>query len=533
VSETHQSSTSVESSIVPNGFFIKFAVISFSLSLGSCISYWLSFSAGRLSNHPGSPSDEAILYGFLFTLAFAQIVNLFTMQAQLKALFTKHCAVMFVQSLKIVVPCWLVVAWAGSELIQWIRWSGEYQWYQIALVLISSGITFVTWHVMYHRPRPKLKLTLPRFSLRSLILLVTLTGSGFGLWARWDPWYRLISLTGHEGETLDASYSPSFERIVTVGEDDTARIRDAKTGDTIHILRGHDGISGSFYGPDGSILFTTGEDHIRTWDPETGKALHTLSGFKTDMCCIRFSHSGKFIAATGKYDSFRVWNIRTGKEVVSHTFTGTTGYVAMFSADDRRVANGFYDGTVLVFDMQTGKITHRFKPFKQLAQTTVFAASSRYFFAQAFGPDLSMEGWDLKTNERLEIPYKHPWLLGNAPAQGDTLLIYNNDTAKGLSVRLPGFEVVKKFESEAELVVEFLRNDPKQGQGPLITPDGTRRLYRHSQNRGWGEKHIYAKRRPEYWWGVAWLPEFWLTVVLGFGLVVSVWRDRGMGREPG
>ena len=37
---------------------------------------------------------------------------------------------------------------------------------------------------------------------------------------------------------------------------------------------------------------------------------------------------------------------------------------------------------------------------------------------------------------------------------------------------------------------------------------------------------IWDRKRPEYWWGVAWLPEFWLTVVLGVGLVVSVWRDQ-------
>ena len=43
-------------------------------------------------------------------------------------------------------------------------------------------------------------------------------------------------------------------------------------------------------------------------------------------------------------------------------------------------------------------------------------------------------------------------------------------------------------------------------------------------------ENIYRRRRPEYWWGVAWLPEFWLTVVLSGGLVVSVWRDRKMGK---
>ena len=37
---------------------------------------------------------------------------------------------------------------------------------------------------------------------------------------------------------------------------------------------------------------------------------------------------------------------------------------------------------------------------------------------------------------------------------------------------------------------------------------------------------VWSRRRPEYWWGLAWLPEFWLTVALGCVFVWSVWRDR-------
>jgi hypothetical protein len=39
-------------------------------------------------------------------------------------------------------------------------------------------------------------------------------------------------------------------------------------------------------------------------------------------------------------------------------------------------------------------------------------------------------------------------------------------------------------------------------------------------------KQIWHRRRPEYWWGVAWLPEFWLTALFAGALVWSVWRDR-------
>ncbi len=33
---------------------------------------------------------------------------------------------------------------------------------------------------------------------------------------------------------------------------------------------------------------------------------------------------------------------------------------------------------------------------------------------------------------------------------------------------------------------------------------------------------VWERRRPECWWGVAWLPQFWRTVVLGVALVWSM-----------
>lgn len=36
----------------------------------------------------------------------------------------------------------------------------------------------------------------------------------------------------------------------------------------------------------------------------------------------------------------------------------------------------------------------------------------------------------------------------------------------------------------------------------------------------------YIRRRPEQWWGIAWLPEFWLALVFASALVWSLWRDR-------
>lgn len=42
---------------------------------------------------------------------------------------------------------------------------------------------------------------------------------------------------------------------------------------------------------------------------------------------------------------------------------------------------------------------------------------------------------------------------------------------------------------------------------------------------------VWSRRRPEYWWGIAWLPEFWLTVLFAGALGWSVWRDRKQVRK--
>lgn len=41
-----------------------------------------------------------------------------------------------------------------------------------------------------------------------------------------------------------------------------------------------------------------------------------------------------------------------------------------------------------------------------------------------------------------------------------------------------------------------------------------------------GTARIWQRRRPEYWWGVAWLPEFWLALVLALSMLWSIRRDR-------
>ena len=53
-----------------------------------------------------------------------------------------------------------------------------------------------------------------------------------------------------------------------------------------------------------------------------------------------------------------------------------------------------------------------------------------------------------------------------------------------------------------------------------FSPDG-KHVLAYSSN----EVRIWRRRRPEWWWGVFWLPQFWFTVLFAVGFVWSLRRD--------
>jgi WD40 repeat protein len=71
------------------------------------------------------------------------------------------------------------------------------------------------------------------------------------------------------------------------------------------------------------------------------------------------------------------------------------------------------------------------------------------------------------------------------------------------------------------IVNPFAMSGPPTG-AMRLSRDGTQIVERLNYD----QLGLWQRRRPEQWWGVAWLPEFWLTLLLAIGLMLSLWRDR-------
>ncbi|MDP6960875.1 MAG: hypothetical protein QF595_05055 [Dehalococcoidia bacterium] len=82
-----------------------------------------------------------------------------------------------------------------------------------------------------------------------------------------------LALTGHDGGVESAAYSPDGRRIVTAGQDRTAKVWEAQTGKELLTLTGHNGpVTSAAYSPDGRRIVTAGQDRIaKVWEAQTGK----------------------------------------------------------------------------------------------------------------------------------------------------------------------------------------------------------------------------------------------------------------------
>jgi WD40 repeat protein len=116
---------------------------------------------------------------------------------------------------------------------------------------------------------------------------------------------------------------------------------------------------------DGKTLASGGFQSIRLWDLSQRREIQGLDpGFGKDgrgVSVLAFSPDGRLLASAGGFPhhmsavpdagSIRVWDVQTGKEMIS--FPADEGFVASlaFSPDSKRLLSGMWNGSILVWDI--------------------------------------------------------------------------------------------------------------------------------------------------------------------------------------
>ena len=90
---------------------------------------------------------------------------------------------------------------------------------------------------------------------------------------------------------------------------------------------------------------------VKVWDAKTGQELVTLNGHMGGVWGVAFSPDGTRLASASHDHTAKVWDAKSGQELL--TLKGHTGGVTSvcFSPDGTRLASTSEDKTVKVWDL--------------------------------------------------------------------------------------------------------------------------------------------------------------------------------------
>lgn len=165
-----------------------------------------------------------------------------------------------------------------------------------------------------------------------------------------------LTFSGHRGTVWDAEFSQDGERLLTGASDNTARLWDVRTGETIAAMRGHttDVVNVTFVGADGDRILTRGQSStglekddktVRLWNRD-GSFLEALTHSDAWVSDLAIHPDRTAVAISYADVGTKLWDLESGTPqgmIAAHRsyIRGT-----LYSSDGGRLATISDDGTL-------------------------------------------------------------------------------------------------------------------------------------------------------------------------------------------
>lgn len=217
----------------------------------------------------------------------------------------------------------------------------------------------------------------------------------------------VATLQGHEGHVLGAHFCADGSRIVTTALDTTARIWEVPSGRLLTTLPGHslNYFTDAQFSPDGSCIVTSdGGETAWIWATQTGSLVATLKGHTDQIWNANFSPDGSRILTASHDKTARIWDAKSGNLLATLQHDGDV-VRAQFSPDGTIVATASRDKTARIWNALNGKLHFILQGHDGDVVSAQFCPDGRFIVTAS--QDKTARVWDTKTGNLLAILQGH------------------------------------------------------------------------------------------------------------------------------
>ena len=217
-----------------------------------------------------------------------------------------------------------------------------------------------------------------------------------------------LSLAGHSGPVISASFNADGTRLATCSRDQTIRVWNTQSGGLVRKLAGHEWqVTSAAFVPGTTLIATASWDHtVRLWDLATTHAIRSIPAHSSSVLCMAIdAKRDRF--ATGAHDgTIKLWRLndfRCTQTIQAHRQPVQD---VAFSIDGTQLVSASWDRTARVHDLTAeGREPVILGGHSDLVLASQFAPDGKRLFTGS--RDNTIRVWQASTGQLLDVIEGH------------------------------------------------------------------------------------------------------------------------------
>jgi WD40 repeat protein/serine/threonine protein kinase len=281
-----------------------------------------------------------------------------------------------------------------------------------------------------------------------------------------NPKGKLLTIS-HPGEVWNITFSPDGKKMATGCADGFTRIYEVPGGNLLAVTATQErNVWRVKFSPDGKFLATASGDMKSTsakiWDAETGAEILSLIGHTARVRGIDFSPDGKLIATGSRDGTIRIWDAESGMELkkfaVEETGTLVETNDVQFTPDGKTLITVNMSGT-RAWEVSSGNVL--FNLDKTQSAFSVAVSPDGKLFAQG-GSSSLIYIYDAVTGKQISTIAGHEGAIQQISFSPDGKLIASASSDR----------TVRFFDARSGVEVQNLKAHLSEAWSIAFSPDG-------------------------------------------------------------